>query len=63
MLDAIHKATTIERLDFIDQSRQKGLSTRKLTKDLAKRLGIVSVKSCMNQQLQMQFHQILGLNA
>ena len=38
MLEAIQKATTIERLSSIDQSRQKGLSTKKLTEDQAKRL-------------------------
>jgi len=38
MLDAIQKAATIERLDSIDQSRLKGLSTKKLTEDQAKRL-------------------------
>jgi hypothetical protein len=38
MLDAIQKATTVERLNSIDESRQKGLSTKKLTEDQAKRL-------------------------
>ncbi|MCX6132175.1 MAG: hypothetical protein NTU47_00065 [Ignavibacteriales bacterium] len=38
MLDAIQKAATIERLDSIDQSRQKGLSTKKLTEDQAKQI-------------------------
>ncbi|TSA22500.1 hypothetical protein D4R75_04890 [bacterium] len=38
MLDAIQKATTIERLNSIDQSRAKGISTKKLTEDQAKRL-------------------------
>jgi hypothetical protein len=38
MLDAIQKAVSIERLDSIDQSRQKGLSTKKLTEDQAKHL-------------------------
>ena len=38
MLDAIQKATTIERLNSIDESRQKGLSTKKLPEDQAKRL-------------------------
>ena len=38
MLDAIQKATTFERLDSIEQSRLKGLSSKKLTEDQAKRL-------------------------
>jgi hypothetical protein len=38
MLDAIQKATTLERLDSIDQSRLKGLSTRKLVEDQSKRI-------------------------
>jgi predicted DNA binding protein len=38
MLDAIQKATTIERLNSIDQSRAKGISTKKLTEDQAKHL-------------------------
>jgi hypothetical protein len=38
MLDAIQKATTIERLNSIDQSRAKGISSKKLTEDQAKRL-------------------------
>ena len=38
MLEAIQKATTIERLNSIEQSRQKGLDTKKLTDEQAKRL-------------------------
>ena len=38
MLEAIEKATTIERLDSIDQSRVKGINTEKLTEEQAKRL-------------------------
>lgn len=38
MLEAIEKADSIERLNSIDQSRQKGLGTKKLTEDQAKRL-------------------------
>ena len=38
MLEAIRKATTIERLSSIDQSRLKGLDTKKLSEDQAKRL-------------------------
>ena len=38
MLDAVQKANTIERLNSIAESRQKGLSTKKLTEDQAKRL-------------------------
>jgi len=38
MLDAIGKATTIERLTSIDQSRLKGIDTKKLNENQAKRL-------------------------
>jgi hypothetical protein len=38
MLEAIEKADSIERLNSIDQSRQKGLGSKKLTEDQAKRL-------------------------
>ena len=38
MLEAIEKADSIERLNSIDQSRLKGLSSKKLTEDQAKRL-------------------------
>ena len=38
MFDEIRKATTIERLNSIDQSRAKGISSKKLTEDQAKRL-------------------------
>ena len=37
-LEAIQKATTVERLDTIEQSKLKGISTKKLTEDQAKRL-------------------------
>ena len=38
MLDAIQKADSIDRLNSIEQSRLKGLSTKKLTEDQGKRL-------------------------
>jgi hypothetical protein len=38
MLEAIQKATTVERLESIDQSRVKGLSTKKLLDDQGKRI-------------------------
>ncbi len=38
MLEAIEKADSLERLNSIDQSRLKGLSTKKLTEDQGKRL-------------------------
>jgi hypothetical protein len=38
MLDAIEKATTIERLNSIEQSRSKGLETKKLAEDQGKRI-------------------------
>jgi hypothetical protein len=38
MLEAIEKATTLERLDSIEQSRMKGVNTKKLADDQAKRL-------------------------
>ena len=38
MLEAIQKADSIGRLDSIDQSRLKGVSSKKLTEDQAKRL-------------------------
>lgn len=38
MLEAIQKADTIERLNSIDQSRLKGINTKKLTVDQAKLL-------------------------
>jgi hypothetical protein len=38
MLDAIEKAATIDRLNSIDQSRLKGISSKKLTEDQAKRV-------------------------
>lgn len=37
-LEAIEKAASIERLDSIDQSRLKGLSTNKLTGDQAQKI-------------------------
>jgi hypothetical protein len=36
MLDAIQKAETLERLDSIEQSRMKGVDTKKLTEGQAK---------------------------
>jgi len=38
MLEAIEKADSIDRLNSIDQSRLKGLGSKKLTEDQAKRL-------------------------
>jgi hypothetical protein len=38
MLEAIQKATTLERLDSIERSRVKGVNTKKLLEDQAKRL-------------------------
>jgi len=38
MLDAIQRAASIERLESIDESRQKGISVGKLTEDQAKRI-------------------------
>jgi hypothetical protein len=50
MLDAIQKADTIERLNSIDQSRQKGLSTKKLTEDQAKHIG----EAIVSKRTQLQ---------
>ena len=38
MIEAIQKAVSIERLDSIDQSRLKGLSSKKLVEDQSKRI-------------------------
>jgi len=38
MLEAIQKATTLERLDSIEQSRLKGVNAKKLAEDQAKRI-------------------------
>ena len=38
MLEAIQKAATVERLDSIEQSRLKGISTKRLTGDQGKRV-------------------------
>ena len=47
MLEAIQKATTIERLSSIDQSRLKGIDTKKLNENQAKRLAdAIAVKRC-----------------
>ena len=54
MLDAIQKATTIERLNSIEQSRAKGISSKKLTEDQAKRLAdaVTSKRSQLQSALQ-----------
>lgn len=50
MLEAIQKATTLERLDSIEQSRTKGLSTKKLVEDQSKR--IVAAIESKRRELQ-----------
>jgi hypothetical protein len=50
MLDAIQKAATVERLNSIEQSRLKGISTKRLTEDQGKRIAeAITVK---RRQLQ-----------
>jgi hypothetical protein len=50
MLDAIQKASTIERLNSIEQSRLKGITTKRLTEDQSKR--IAEATTAKRRQLQ-----------
>ncbi len=52
MFEAIEKADSLDRLNSIEQSRQKGLSSKKLTEDQAKRL--VEAITAKRSQLRSQ---------
>jgi len=51
MLEAVEKATTVERLDSIDQSRVKGINTKKLTEDQRRDSPTPSQRSAHNCSL------------